>query len=59
MKIILQWTEGREVRQTETELPALSWLDTQEHIRQLVKKACKYNDSFPIPEGLRKDGEAL
>ena len=58
MKIKLEWKEGREIRRTETELPNKPWLELIEYIRQLLKKAYKYNDE-PIPTGLLGENESL
>lgn len=53
------WHEGREERCTETKLPTdKNWEELQEHIRQLIKKAVKYSDTYP-PQGLLRDGEML
>jgi|GEM_PF-5935316 len=52
MKIILQWTEGRQTRQTETEIPSdKTWEEVKEFLLQATLKAYKYTDE-PLPKGL-------
>tara|TARA_Y100000310_G_scaffold321965_1_gene380359 strand:+ start:1831 stop:2016 length:186 start_codon:yes stop_codon:yes gene_type:complete len=52
VKFIIQWTEGRKERSTETEIPeGLNWEDTQKYIISLAAKSYKYSDE-PVPEGL-------
>ncbi len=52
MKLIIQWTEGRQLRQTETEIPVgKNWVEIQKYLQELLKDAYKYSD-VPLPEGL-------
>ena len=52
MKLIIQWNEGREVRQTETEIPqGKIWEEVKQFVISAVKKAYKYS-SEPLPEGI-------
>jgi len=56
MKLIIQWQEGRQVRQTETDVPQdKSWEEVQEYLISATKKAYKYSDN-PLPNGL-SEGE--
>ena len=56
MKVIFQWQEGREVRQTETDIPSnLSWAGVLAFVTLALKKAYKYS-TVPLPDGV-KEGE--
>ena len=52
MKLIIQWTEGRQTRQTETDIPqGKNWTEVQKYLTEALRKAYKYCDE-PLPEGL-------
>ena len=52
MKIIFQYQEGRETRQTETVIPdGLNWENVVKYIVAAARKAYKYSNE-PLPEGV-------
>lgn len=52
MKLIFEWTEGRETRRSEAEIPlGLTWEETQKHIVSASRKAYKYSN-VPLPAGI-------
>lgn len=52
MKIIIEWTEGREIRRTEIEVPTdKTWTELQEYVISGLRKAIKYSN-VPMPKGI-------